>query len=159
MGLHWMQPNLPSTFTSLCFSAFPTTPTLRNNLLNLILEFYHGHMLYTNSINRQSWLQRKIISFGFPDPKPQLLIANHLKQVATCPNIYSVHVLLKGLPGGPSGKEPACQCRRSSRQGFPREDPPEEDMATHSSTLTWRIPWTEEPDWLQCMRLQRVRYN
>ena len=25
------------------------------------------------------------------------------------------------------------------------EDPPEEDMATHSSILAWRIPWTEEP--------------
>ena len=26
-----------------------------------------------------------------------------------------------------------------------REDPPEEEMATHSSTLAWEIPWTEEP--------------
>ena len=26
-----------------------------------------------------------------------------------------------------------------------REDPPEESMATHSSVLAWRIPWTEEP--------------
>ena len=49
-------------------------------------------------------------------------------------------MLLKGLPGGASGKEPACH-----RQGFPREDPLEEDMANHSSTLAWRIPWTEEP--------------
>ena len=28
-------------------------------------------------------------------------------------------------------------------------DPPEKEMATHSSTLAWRIPWTEEPDGLQ----------
>ena len=27
-----------------------------------------------------------------------------------------------------------------------RKDPPEEGMATHSSILAWRIPWTEEPD-------------
>ena len=27
-----------------------------------------------------------------------------------------------------------------------REDPPEKEMATHSSTLAWKIPWTEEPD-------------
>ena len=145
MGLRWMQPNLPFTFTCLCFSAFPTTPTLRNILLHLILDFYHGNMLYTNSINRQSWLQRKIISFRFPDPKPRLLIANQLRPVATCLNTYSVHVLLNGLPGGASGKEPGCQRRRSNRQGFPREDPLEEDGATHSSTLPWRIPWTEEP--------------
>ena len=38
-----------------------------------------------------------------------------------------------------------------------REDPPEEDMATHSSILAWRIPWTEEAGELQSMGLQRVR--
>ena len=37
-----------------------------------------------------------------------------------------------------------------------QEDPLEEDMATHSSILAWRIPWTEEPGGLQSMRSQRV---
>ena len=32
-----------------------------------------------------------------------------------------------------------------------REDPPEEEMATHSSILAWKIPWTEEPGRLQSM--------
>ena len=32
-------------------------------------------------------------------------------------------------------------------------------MATHSSTLAWKIPWMEEPGRLQCMGLQRVRHN
>ena len=32
-------------------------------------------------------------------------------------------------------------------------------MATHSSTLAWKIPWTEEPGGLQSMGLQRVRHN
>ena len=32
-------------------------------------------------------------------------------------------------------------------------------MATHSSILAWRIPWTEKPGGLQSMGLQRVRYN
>ena len=36
------------------------------------------------------------------------------------------------------------------------EDPLEEAMATHSSILAWRIPWTEEPGGLQSMGLQRV---
>ena len=36
-----------------------------------------------------------------------------------------------------------------------REDPLEEEMATHSSILAWRIPWTEEPGGLQPMRLQK----
>ena len=33
-----------------------------------------------------------------------------------------------------------------------REDPLEEEMVTHSSILAWRIPWTEKPDGLQCIR-------
>ena len=36
------------------------------------------------------------------------------------------------------------------------EDPLEEEMATHSSILAWRIPWTEKPGRLQSMRSQRV---
>ena len=40
-----------------------------------------------------------------------------------------------------------------------REDPLEEEMATHSSILAWRIPWTEEPGGLQSIGLQRVRCN
>ena len=35
----------------------------------------------------------------------------------------------------------------------------EEEMATHSSILAWRIPWTEELGGLQCMGLQRVRHD
>ena len=36
-----------------------------------------------------------------------------------------------------------------------QEDPLEEDMATHSSILAWKIPWTEEPDELQSMGTQK----
>ena len=39
------------------------------------------------------------------------------------------------------------------------EDPMEEGMATHSSILAWRIPWTEEPGGLQPLGLQRVRHD
>ena len=39
------------------------------------------------------------------------------------------------------------------------EDPLEKEMATHSSTLAWKIPWTEEPGRLQFMRLQRVGHD
>ena len=35
-----------------------------------------------------------------------------------------------------------------------QEDPLEKEMATHSSTLAWKIPWTEEPGRLQSMQLQ-----
>ena len=40
-----------------------------------------------------------------------------------------------------------------------QEDPLEKGMATHSSILAWRIPWTEETGWLQSMGSQRVRHN
>ena len=40
-----------------------------------------------------------------------------------------------------------------------QEDPLKKGMATHSSTLAWRIPWTEEPDGLQSVGSQRVRHN
>ena len=39
------------------------------------------------------------------------------------------------------------------------EDPLEEEMAIHSSTPAWRIPWTEEPGGLQSTGLQRVRHD
>ena len=35
----------------------------------------------------------------------------------------------------------------------------EKEMATHSSTLAWKMPWTEEPGWLQSMGSQRVRQD
>ena len=38
-----------------------------------------------------------------------------------------------------------------------QEDPLEKEMATHSSTLAWKIPWMEKPGRLQSMGLQRVR--
>ena len=40
-----------------------------------------------------------------------------------------------------------------------REDPLEEGMATHSSILAWKIPWTEEPNGLQSMGSQGVRQD
>ena len=40
-----------------------------------------------------------------------------------------------------------------------QEDPLEEEIATHSSTLVWEIPWTEEPGELQSMGSQRVAHN
>ena len=39
------------------------------------------------------------------------------------------------------------------------EDPMEKEVATHSSILPWKIPWTDEPGRLQSTELQRVRYN
>ena len=47
----------------------------------------------------------------------------------------------------------------SGVQSLGREDPLEKEMATHSSTLAWKIPWTEEPGRLQSMGSQRVGHD
>ena len=44
-------------------------------------------------------------------------------------------------------------------QSLGQEDPLEKEMAAHSSTLAWKIPWMEEPGRLQSMGSQRVGHN
>ena len=63
-----------------------------------------------------------------------------------------------GLPGGSAVKNPPAM-QETWVQSLGEEDPLKEGMATYTSVLTWRIPWTEEPGGLQSMGLQRVRYN
>ena len=52
---------------------------------------------------------------------------------------------------------PAMQVTRVRSLG--QKDPLEKEMATFSSILAWRIPWTKEPGRLQSMGSQRVRYD
>ena len=49
--------------------------------------------------------------------------------------------------------------RETRVRSLGREDPLEKEMAIHSSTIAWKIPWTEEPGRLQSMGLQRARYD
>ena len=49
--------------------------------------------------------------------------------------------------------------RKTRVQSPGREDPLEKEMATHSSTLAWRIPWMEEPGGLQSMGSQRIGHD
>ena len=44
-------------------------------------------------------------------------------------------------------------------QSLGQEDPLEEEVATHSSILAWKIPWSEEPGELQSMGSKRVRHD
>ena len=46
------------------------------------------------------------------------------------------------------------EMQKTQVQSLGREDPLKEEMATHSSILAWKIPWTEEPDGPQSMGLQ-----
>ena len=62
------------------------------------------------------------------------------------------------FPGGSVIKNlPAKQEMRAQSLGW--EDPLKKEMATHSSILAWRIPWTVEPGRLESMGLQRVGHD
>ena len=63
--------------------------------------------------------------------------------------LYQVAQMVKGLP---TMWEPGVQ-------SLGREDLLEKEMATHSSILAWKIPWTEEPGRLQSMGSERVRHD
>ena len=66
------------------------------------------------------------------------------------------------LPRWLNGKESACNTGQPGAmwvRSLGREDHWEEEMATHSNILVWRIPWTEEPGGLQSMVVQKVEYN
>ena len=55
--------------------------------------------------------------------------------------------------------KPLPTMRETWVQSLGQEDLLEKEMALHSSTLAWKIPWTEEPGRLQSMGLQRVGHN
>ena len=70
---------------------------------------------------------------------------------------YSVSLVIRGIPGGSEVKASASNAgdvglmQETWVRSLGREDPLENEMATHSSILAWRIPWMEEPDELQSM--------
>ena len=67
-------------------------------------------------------------------------------------------MLKKGFPGSSEGKVSACNVGHlGSIPGL--GDPLEKELATHSSTLAWKILWTKEPSRLQSMESQRVGHN
>ena len=68
---------------------------------------------------------------------------------------FSFITLFMGFPGGSDSKESACNARDQVRS-LGQEDPLEKGMATYSSILAWRTPWTEEPGGLQSSGSQRV---
>ena len=67
-----------------------------------------------------------------------------------------------GFPGDSVVKNLPAQCEEMQDTWvcfLEWEDLLEEEMATHSSILAWKIPWTEEPGRLQSMESQRVRHD
>ena len=91
-----------------------------------------------------------------------LLVSTVQRESATCihvsPHVWTSFPFRLHFPGDTSDKELPCQCRRQTQvPSLGWEDPLEEGLATHSSILAWRIPWTEEPGGLQSTGSQRMR--
>ena len=94
--------------------------------------------------------------FVFISRNPHIFISNI--------DLVTVIYLKKlGLPQQLGRKEPTCQCKKCMQEvGVPSlgwEDPPEREMAAHSSILAWTIPWTEGSGRPQSMGLQRVEHD
>ena len=66
---------------------------------------------------------------------------------------------MPGFPDGSDGKENLRAMWGTWVPSLGQEDPLEKGMMTHSSTLAWRIPWTEEAGGLQSMGSQRVGHD
>ena len=95
----------------------------------------------------QQWPQDWKRSVFIPIPKKGN--AKECSNYHTIALISHVAQRLKCLPG----------MQEARVRSLDREDPLEKEMATHSSTLAWRIPWREEPGRLQSMGSQRVRHD
>ena len=91
----------------------------------------------------KQWKQRLTLSFWAPKSLQMEIEAMKLKDA------YSLAALVAQMVKCLPAKE-----TRVRLLGW--EDPLETEMATHSSTLAWKIPWTEEPGRLQSMGSQRV---
>ena len=103
-----------------------------------------------------------VIREGFPEEVTLQLRAEEKQgsQELTC----SHRIKMGGSWGGPSGsvvKNPPAMLGTQETwvRSLGWEDPLEEGMATHSSALAWRIPWTEEPGGLRPVESQRVGHG
>jgi len=72
-----------------------------------------------------------------------------LKEYRQCPGASLVARTVKNLPA----------MHKTPVPSLGQVDPLEKEIATHSSILAWKIPWTEEPGGLQSMGSQRVKHD
>ena len=108
-----------------------------------ITKWTQGHLIKSYSNKETPGMKVKVVGCNWPDMVvfAQFSFRNLLKQI-------------KGLPLWLRG-----YMQETWVQSLGQEDPLEKEMATHSSTLAWRILWREEPGRLQSMGLQRVGHD
>ena len=136
--------------------AYPVLPKsyMRNKSSHTLLVCVCGHW---------SWQPKQILSGGggvhpcsatiYQSISYHLFIFSHHLEF-----LYVPHLLLGASLVAQTVKHlPAMQ--ETQVQSLGREDPLEKEMATHSSTLAWKIPWIEKPCRLQSMGSQRVGHD
>ena len=129
----------PTHFFPMEHSSFPTCPGNPSFSLDFPMTLSSSHLFITFSSFQQQWWQWWSFS---------------------C--VFMCITRWQGLPRWLRGKESTCQYRRCRRlwarpQGW--EELLEKEVATRSSVLAWKIPWTEEPGGLQAMGSQSVGHD
>ena len=74
---------------------------------------------------------------------------------------FRAFIMVLGFPDSSVGQESTCNALTQEKQvrSLGWDDPLEDSIATHSSILVRKIPWTAEPGRIQSMELQRVRHD
>ena len=120
-------------------------------------EIQIGSLGQEDSLEMEMAIHSSILAWEIPwTEEPSRLQSTGLQRVG---HDWATSLHFKGAKELPSCKESAYQCRRCGFNPLDRKDPLEEEMATDSSILAWRIPWTEEPGGLQSMGSQKVGHS
>ena len=127
---------------------------IKNYFLKGKVYYWENYQFFLG--NRQNWSKwvAIIIFKDFPDGFAGKDFAGNAEEAGVVGSIPGLGRCLRGRNGNPLQYYWEIQV-----WSLGREDPLEKGMATHSSILTWKIPWTEEPGGLQSMGSQRVRHN
>ena len=108
----------------------------------------------SQSSTTQAWKGHPITFVKF-----HVLERSHLVQLTFSRRRLQKGVDFRGYPGGSAVKNPPTM-QEAQVPPLGQEDPLEEEMATHSNILAWKIPWTKEPGMVETMGSQsRTRQN
>ena len=114
---------------------------------------YHEHIIKTEKDNLGESQKKKHLPSFFQDGRDDqtdcVSFRGPINSTPLTPGASLVAQMVKNLPA----------IQETWVQSLSREDSLQKEMATHSRTLAWRIPWTEEPGGLQSIGLQRVGHD
>ena len=131
----------------LCSFSFlkPMFHWIHKNILCVLLYF-----LCTKIFNSMRGLcLRGLVRITCETPWKNEFYGQEFLCLTLCGEIFPVAQMVKNLPA----------MQETWVRSLGQEDPLEKGMVIHSNILAWRIPWIEEPDWLQFTGSQRVVHN